>query len=284
MQRILSTYRFVNQPLTPATLEAIAQAEIPCVEVFCASNHFAYRNPQTLRELAGALADYGLTLHSLHAPTERSVSAVRESGFPISISEPERVRRQDAVDEVKRALEVAETIPFRYLIQHFGSSRQAADPRSFDAAFGSLEHLAIFAKHRGVTIALENTPSEVGAPASLQRFIKETHLRDLRFCFDIGHAHLDGGVDANFALMRDLVVTTHIHDNHGEKDEHLLPYEGSIDWDAALAALSGAAEMPAMVFELKEQAAGGPALDQIRAAFDKVEKNLDKKGARSSRA
>ena len=35
--------------------------------------------------------------------------------------------------------------------------------------------------------------------------------------------------------MRDRVVTTHIHDNHGEKDEHLLPFEGTIDWDAAFA-------------------------------------------------
>src|SRR5208282_2586753 len=193
MHRILSTYRYVSQPLTPALLAEIARAGISGVEIFCSAFHFNYGNPQSVRDIANSLQDYGLQLQSLHAPTERDSTLGRGSGLPISISEPERIRRQDALDEVKRAIDVAETIPFRYLVQHLGSSRQAADPRNLDAAFGSLEHLAAFAKQRGVTIALENTPSEIGAPASLLQFVKETHLRDLRFCFDIGHAHVDGG-------------------------------------------------------------------------------------------
>ena len=79
--------------------------------------------------------------------------------------------------------------------------------------------------------------------------------------------------------MRDRVVTTHIHDNHGEKDEHLLPYEGTIDWDAALDAIANAPEPLPLVLELKEQAPGS-ALASIRFApsFDKLEKHLDEKG------
>ncbi|MGD1211123.1 MAG: sugar phosphate isomerase/epimerase family protein [Candidatus Acidiferrales bacterium] len=282
MRRILSTYRYVNQPLTPALLEGIARAGIPCVEIFCASYHFSYRSLESVRELAGALAEYGLELHSLHSPTERSSAPGRESGIPISISETERIRRVDAVDEVKRAIDVAETIPFRYLIQHMGSSRQPADPRNLDAAFSSLEHLALFAKQRGVTIAVENTPSEIGSPASLAQFVKETRLHDLRFCFDIGHAHLDAGVAAGFELMRDRVATTHIHDNHGDKDEHLLPYEGAIDWDAALGAFAGAPEPLPLVLELKERASGEPSLGQIRAVFDKLEEHVERKGVRTA--
>src|SRR5271170_7923272 len=268
MRRILSTYRYVNQPLTPALLQGIARAGIPGVEIFCASFHFDYSSLESVRELAGALKDYGLELHSLHSPTERSSGAGRQSGVPVSISEIERIRRVDAVDEVKRALDVAETIPFRYLVQHMGSSRQSADPRSLDAAFSSLEHLALFAKQRGVTIAVENTPSEIGAPAWLAQFVKETRLNDLKFCFDIGHAHIDAGVGPSFELMRDRVATTHIHDNHGEKDEHLRPYGGTIDWDAALDTLAGAPEPLPLVLELKGQASGEPSLDQIHSAFD----------------
>ena len=51
--------------------------------------------------------------------------------------------------------------------------------------------------------------------------------------------------------IRDLIATTHVHDNGGDRDEHLLPYEGKIDWDATLAALP--AETP-VVLELKEPA------------------------------
>jgi sugar phosphate isomerase/epimerase len=275
MQRVLSTYRYINQPLTPVLLAEISQAGIATVEIFCAPQHFSYREPQAVRELADTLGEYRLELHALHSPTERDLSPGRESGVPISISDPERIRRLDAVDEVKRALEVAERIPCRYLIQHMGHGRQSADPRKLDAAFSSLEQLSIFAKARGVTIALENTPDELGAPSSLQHFIADTHLHDLKLCFDTGHAHIEDGVEPGIDAVRERVVTAHIHDNHGEKDEHLLPYEGTIDWDAALAALANAPQPVALVLELKEQPGGKPTLDQIRATFDKLEKGFE---------
>lgn len=283
MRRILSTYRYVHQPMSREMLQGIAQAGIHGVEIFCASSHFTYRSIEALRELAGALEETGLTLHSLHSPTERNSSPGRESGIPISISETERVRRVDAVDEVKRAIDVAETVPFRYLVQHLGTGRQEADPRRYDAAFSSLEHLSLFAKQRGVTIAVENTPNELGSPASLVQFVKETRL-DLKFCFDIGHAHLDAGVAEGFELMRGRIATTHIHDNHGEKDEHLLPYSGTIDWDAALTGFASAPEPLPLVLELKDQPGGGPAFDQIRATFDKLEEHLREKGVSTPEA
>jgi sugar phosphate isomerase/epimerase len=283
MQRILSTYRYIDQTLLPEVLGSIASARIPGVEVFCSAEHFGYASPQTVREFRGCLEEYGLTLHSLHAPTERSSGATRSSGVPISISDPERIRRVDAVDEVKRALEVAEMIPFRYLIQHMTSTRQAPDPRNLDAAFSSLEHLVLFAKQRDVTIALENTPGEFSSPESLAQFVKQTRLNDLRFCFDIGHANMEHGVAAGIEFMRDRIVTVHLHDNHGEKDEHLLPFEGAIDWDAALGALASAPESPVFVLELKERSPGVPTLDQISATFDKLEKYREKKGVSAAR-
>jgi sugar phosphate isomerase/epimerase len=93
-------------------------------------------------------------------------------------------------------------------------------------------------------------------------------------------AHIEGGVTAGFEAIRNLVVTTHVHDNRGERDDHLLPYEGTIDWDAALAVLP--AEVP-IVLELKEPAAatGAPdlqafnaSLDGARIVFDKFEQAL----------
>ena len=60
MQRVLSTYRFVNQPLGAALLAEIAQAGFSAVEIFCASQHFSYRDPQRVRELGDALGEYRL--------------------------------------------------------------------------------------------------------------------------------------------------------------------------------------------------------------------------------
>jgi sugar phosphate isomerase/epimerase len=282
MERVLSTYRFIGQPLSLGLIGDAASAGIKSVEVFCDYAHFNYRSPQSIRDLGDWLNAHGVALHSLHSPTERESSAGRDSGSPISICDPERTRRLDALDEVKRALDVAERLPFRYLVQHMGHGRQSADGRKLDAAFNSLEHLAIFAKQRGVTIALENTPSEMGSPETLQTLIRETHLIDLRFCFDFGHAHIEEGVAKSFETMRDRIVTTHFHDNHGDTDEHLLPFDGTIDWDAALKLVAAAPNPLPFVIELKEQAAGSPAMSQIRAALDKLERELESEQERSS--
>jgi sugar phosphate isomerase/epimerase len=260
-------------------LGEIAGSGVGAVELFCARNHFDYRSAESARELAGVLRDHNLALHAVHAPVERDSGPTRQSGVPLSVSDPDRGRRLDAVDEIRRVLDLAESLTFRYLVLHLGSSRDDADARRFDAAFNSLEHLRLFAKQSGVTIAIENTPGELATPANLRQFIADTRLTDLRLCFDLGHAHLSDGVLPSFEIMRELVVTTHVHDNHGFKDEHLLPYDGAIDWKAALAALAGK-QLP-LVLELKElpayaePAPPAVALEAARAAFDRVETELD---------
>jgi sugar phosphate isomerase/epimerase len=68
-----------------------------------------------------------------------------------------------------------------------------------------------------------------------------------------------------------------VHDNRGERDDHLLPYEGTIDWGATLAAMPP--ETP-IVLELKEPAtaagfveiqAFAETLRGIRRVFDKFD-------------
>ena len=282
VQRLLSTYLFVSRKLTRELLGQIADAGFTGVEIFCSRAHFDYTSKTEAREIGSALADLRLTLTSLHAPTSRDLSATRESGQPLSICEVERVRRIEAMDELKRAIDVAEDLPFPRMIFHMGGTRETADARKRDAAFSSLEHLILHAKHVGVTICVENTTSEMGDPQYLRSFYDETRLTGLRFNFDIGHAYLADGaederIEKGFAPLRDLVVGAHIHDNHGEKDEHLPPYDGTIDWENAIKLLKTAPanDLP-LLLELKEKT--GPealsAHEQLAAAskaWDKFE-------------
>jgi sugar phosphate isomerase/epimerase len=274
MLRILSTYLFVSKKLTPELLTQIAGAGFQGVEIFATRSHFDYSTKNDVRSMAMALTDHRLQLTSLHAPTSRDLSVNREGGIPLSITEVERVRRIEAMDELKRVLDVAEDLPFSRLILHMGGSREAADPRKRDAAFISLEHLTLHAKHLGVTVCIENTTSEMGEPAYLRAFVDETRLSRLRFNFDIGHAHLAEGpledrVAKSFEPLRTLVASAHIHDNHGEKDEHLPPYDGTIDWPAAFKLFNSAPtkDLP-LTLELKEKTGqDAPSLqDQLTAA------------------
>jgi sugar phosphate isomerase/epimerase len=282
MERQLSTYLFVSRKLTRDLISQISDAGFNGLEIFCSRSHFDYTSRAEIQNIAGALADAKLKLASLHAPTSRDLSATREGGQPLSICEVERVRRIEAMDELKRAIDVAEELPFSRMIFHMGGSRETADPRKRDAAFSSLEHLILHAKHVGVTICVENTTSEMGSPAYLRSFIDETRLSDLRFNFDVGHAHLADGAEDNriadsFAPLREFVASAHIHDNHGDKDEHLPPYEGTIDWPAAVKLLKTVPDVGAnlpLMLELKEKI--GPEAPTAQQQLDAARKSLDR--------
>src|ERR1700674_4335507 len=280
MQRLLSTYLFVSRKLTPELLGQIAEAGFKGVEIFCSRGHFDYTARAEVQARGAALANQGLPLSSMHAPTSRDLSSTRESGTPLSICEVERVRRIEAMDELKRAIDVAEELPFPRMVFHMGGSRETADPRKRDAAFSSLEHLILHARHVGVTICVENTTSEMGDPAYLRAFVDETRLTGLRFNFDIGHAHLADGpeeerIENSFEPLRDLVAAVHLHDNHGEKDEHLPPFDGNIDWEAAVKTLKAAPHpnLP-LILELKEKT--GPDAPSIAEQLAAARKSMDR--------
>lgn len=284
MQRILSTHLSVSRKLTPEFLSQVAENGFTAVEVFCSRAHFDYSSKQEIQALKGMLEHHKLQLASLHAPTNKDASAMRESGIPLSVCEAERVRRIEAMDEFKRAIDVAEELPFPRMVLHMGGSRESADPRKRDAAFSTLEHLVLHAKHVGVTLCVENTVSEMGQPAYLRSFVEETRLTGLRFNFDVGHANLSDEPQAEripkaFDPMRDLVASMHLHDNHGEKDEHLLPYDGSIEWKSTISLLKAAPERNlAITLELKEKSGpDAPAMSEqlaaARTAMDRFEKN-----------
>jgi sugar phosphate isomerase/epimerase len=283
MQRLLSTYLFISKKLTPEMLGQIADAGFQGIEIFCTRSHFEYTVKQEVRAMAGALEAHRLKLVSLHAPTSRDISAMRESGTPLSICEIERVRRIEAMDELKRVIDVAEDLPYSRLILHMGGSRETEDPRKRDAAFSSLEHLILHARHTGVTVCVENTLSEMGNPDYLRAFVDETRLTGLRFNFDIGHAYLaelpeEERLEKSFAPLRELVSSVHLHDNRGERDEHLPPYDGSINWPDAIKMLKSASQngFP-LILELKEKTghdapAAAEQLFAARKSLDRFEK------------
>src|SRR6267142_2650383 len=283
MQKLLSTYLFISRKLTPELLEQIAGAGFQGIEIFCTRSHFEYSIKTEIQAMADALERNHLELASLHAPTSRDVSAMRESGTPLSICEVERVRRIEAMDELKRVIDVAEDLPYSRLIFHMGSARETADPRKRDAAFSTLEHLILHAHHAGVAICIENTTSDMGDPTYLRAFVDETRLTGLRFNFDIGHAHLADGpeedrIEKSFAPLRELVSSVHVHDNHGDKDEHLPPFDGSIDWAGAIKTLQSAPQtrLP-LLLELKEKTGleepgAAEQLAAARKAMDRFEK------------
>jgi len=275
MDRVLSTHLFVNHRLTVAWLNRVMQAGIPAVEIFCARQHLDWRDRAQVSELGHWFGDADLKLHSLHSPMYTDEIWGRSGPHSIvTITEPVKSERLKAVDEIKRALEIAETIPFRYLIQHLGVSGEAFSDRKVDAAFAALEELSIFARQRGVQILLENIPNDLSSAERLKYFVEVTHL-DLGFVFDVGHANIGEGVEAAFDIMKDRIRSTHVHDNDGTADKHLFPLVadgGSVNWKRTMSLLRSRPGQFPLLLELKEVEGMEQPLVRVNEIFDRLEK------------
>src|SRR5215510_2993816 len=267
MNHLLSTHLFVNHRLTVAMLNRIHQSGVPAVEIFCARQHLDYRDKAQIAELGHWFRDSPLKLHSLHSPMYNDEIWGRSGPHAVvTITEQMKSRRMESVDEIKRAIEIAEIIPFKYLIQHMGVSGEEFDMRKFDAAFAALEELKLFAGARGVEILLENIPNELSRAERLLQFEELTHL-GLRYVFDTGHAHMNEGVENAFHLMKERIRSTHVHDNDGKNDIHLFPFladGGSIDWANTMRLFRSRGDQFPLCLELRERPEFTNPLDSVK--------------------
>jgi sugar phosphate isomerase/epimerase len=274
MIHAISTHLFVNHRLTTAWLEKVQHAGIPAVEIFCARQHLDYRDRAQIAELGHWFRDSELKLHSLHAPMYTDEVWGRSGPHSvITITEPVKAKRVSMVDEIKRALDIAETVPFRFLVQHIGVGGEEYEDRKIEAAFSSLDELNSFARQRGVEVLLENIPNALSSAERLMLFLGETHLRN-GICFDVGHANMNEGVEAAFSLLKNRIRSTHVHDNNGQDDRHLFPFlaeEGTVNWGKTMELLRSREDHYPLLLELREVPGMTHPFDQVNRVFERLE-------------
>jgi sugar phosphate isomerase/epimerase len=271
MQRAVSTYLYVKERLHPGILDGLARSGVQAIEIFAARQHLDYANRKAhVKEIAEWFHDSGVPLNSVHSPLYADYEWGRAGAPPVNVAAIDRAARVDAMDEIKRALEIAEQIPFRFLVQHLGLPNESFDEKKFEAAMTSIEHLRAFAKPLGVRILLENIPNELSTPDRLVEMIRGAHFDDVGVCFDFGHAHMMGTVREGFEILRNHIRSTHVHDNDKLKDSHLWPGQGTIDWKEAMDLLRSAPQTPPLLMELNEDEKVN-SLEKLAETFDKLE-------------
>jgi sugar phosphate isomerase/epimerase len=271
MQKAISTFVYVKERLHPGLLDGLARGGAQAVEIFAARQHVDYANrKQHVREIAEWFRASEITLNSVHAPLYADYEWGRTGAPPINVASTDRASRIDAMDEIKRALELAEHIPFRFLVQHLGVSGESFDDRKFEAAMTSVEHLRAFAKPLGVRILVENIPNELSTPERLVEFIRAAHFDDVGVCFDFGHAHIMSDVPQAFETVKNYIHSTHVHDNAKTEDSHLWPGSGSIDWKQAMDLLRSAPHTPPLLLEIEGDEKVNP-VEKMAEVFEKLE-------------
>ena len=244
MQPGISTHVFFQHRLHPGLLDALAAAGAQTIEVFAARHHFDYTDAPSVRELAAWFRsnDVRAVLHQPIYISEggRDFSSAdaaqwsRHVAPNLDLIAAEKSRRIAAMDEVKRAIESAEQVPFAAIVLHLGLKDAAWDEPALERSLTAIEHLKAFAAPLGVRLLLQNLQNEVATPEHLLHVLKAGHFDSVGVCLDVGHLHLampaegaphDSGVAAAVDLLGSRIAQVHLHDNHGGRAPLARPWQ-----------------------------------------------------------
>ena len=93
-------------------------------------------------------------------------------------------------------------------------------------------------------------------------------------CLDYGHAHLMGDLGEPSRRSPGHLWTTHVHDNGGRRDDHLVPFAGTIDWDAAMMATQKVGYDGVLMFEVADTGDPVDVLQRRAKARERLEKTF----------
>jgi sugar phosphate isomerase/epimerase len=268
----LSTHLFHDQRLAREHLDAIAVHRFSSIELFATKTHFDYHDPSAIEALASWLEQTHLTLHSVHAPiVEGYTDGVW--GAPLSNAVSDAAARERALRETRAALDVARTVPFPFLIVHVGQPDAQSPPENDnqrDAARRSLDEIYdATSRCPGVQLAIEVIPNRLSSVETLVRFIDDLELEQAGLCLDFGHAFIMDDLVDVIESASGQMLTTHVHDNDGSNDTHLVPFEGRIDWSRALFATQKVGYEGVWMMELANTSTPAEVLRKARHACDR---------------
>lgn len=245
----LSTGCFYDVPICEC-LEPILAAGFSMVEVCSSRAHLDYHDLEAVSRAGRRIRELDMEAYSFHAPFADW----------IDITSPDQEVRRRSRDQLMKAAEAAAHIRARYFVLHPGPEHphfQEPDeiPRRHRAV-DVLNEVSDRCRHLGVGLALENMLPHLftGPIRDLLWVVGAMTWGGVGICLDTGHAHLAGDLPGVIDKLSGHLWMLHINDNQGQRDDHLPPGEGRIDWRNVVGRLSRIPFTGGMILEI----AGGP--------------------------
>ena len=270
----VSTHIHVYRPLDRELLGQIKAAGFEAAELYANPPHWPdYDKPASRRKLAETCLDLDLPIHSVHAPFYRNLEEAR-AGKWLSLTSRDPEVRKESVSRAAESLYLAEFAPFSCLVVHVGGADEVEDGGTFDRLFYSLEELGSLAEGLNVELALENITNSFSRGDRINSFIKESGLEGIGCCYDCAHAAIYGRMLEELAEMAEFLASTHLHDTTEGLDNHLMPFEGDIDWEKLTAAFAETDYDGALVIETKDDSNSPATLPAAKEAAESIRKRI----------
>ena len=248
MKRFVHFLRHAERP--DADRYLLEVAELGVQQVFVPATSLRELQPGAAvraSEIAAALASTGVHAHTVHGlfDNRRNLGEVDER------------RRAEAVRLHARTLQVAADLGADNVVLHLETTHSEAIEV---AARRSLDQLLPAAERLQVQIALETLPPKYygGQIDHLNQLLSAYPTPWLGVCLDTGHAALAGGPQHWIQSLPRRIITLHLHDNDGARDQHLPPGMGIIDWPGTLQALRAIGYDGPLVSEARMPEGWGP--------------------------
>jgi len=210
-----------------SVLEQIHDSGFHAIEVCSFPQHLDYHREDDVRRASEMMRHWNLRPISFHAPFADH----------IDITSPDDAIRETSITELITACRSAAQLGAENIVLHPGPEREGQPPveefrQRMNNAADSLNRVAAFCCEAKVQLLLENMLPHLlfGHTSDMMYLLGEINTCDVGTCLDTGHARLSGDLGHVIHKLSGHLKMVHINDNHGDRDAHLIPGEGSIDW------------------------------------------------------
>ncbi len=135
------------------------------------------------------------------------------------------------VENYKKDLETCKQNDILTVCMHL-TSKQVAPPYG-EIGLRRIREIVDYAQTLGIRVAFENTKIK----GYLEYVIEHLNHPNVGICFDSGHYHAHFQDDWDLRIFQDRIFCVHLHDNDGTADQHLFPFDGTLDWKDTLSKL-----------------------------------------------
>lgn len=213
--------------------------------------------------------------HLASKDAEKTSRALQARKVPITFHAPFMDLNPGAADEKVREIttfrfgQVLDLVPLfhpRAIVLHPGYDRWRYDDDVdlwLENSLLTWKPLVERAESASVPMALENVFEE--KPEILRRLLKEINSPFLGYCLDAGHGNLFSQVPLEewVEVLGSRLMEIHLHDNHGEADDHLPLGQGNIDFSSLFSLLKKKKVQPIYTIEPHEIAHLQPSLKAL---------------------
>jgi sugar phosphate isomerase/epimerase len=222
----LSTGCFYSRPIL-SVLDEIRASGFDCIEICSFPAHLDYHNRDDVARAGEKIHALGIRPVSLHAPFADK----------IDITALDPTQRETAVGELLAACEAAAAMGCENLVLHPGPERSGRPPEEeflarMRNAAESLNTVANRCRQLGIHLLLENMLPHLlfGHTSDMLYLLGSIRHCEVGACLDTGHAHLSRELGMVIHKLSGHLHLIHVNDNRGDRDDHLAPGEGHIDW------------------------------------------------------